>query len=103
MPPWHSSHSVYHCPLVLGLGTWGSRGTTCLSFARPPKAHAQGSRSCVCPGGALRTGRRSLSLWLLLVHQAEAEDGLLLYCGESEHERGDFMALAIIRRSLQFR
>ncbi|KAK1345360.1 hypothetical protein QTO34_014071 [Cnephaeus nilssonii] len=34
---------------------------------------------------------------------AEAEDGLLLYCGESEHERGDFMALAIIRRSLQFR
>ena len=33
----------------------------------------------------------------------EAEDGLLLYCGENEHGRGDFMSLAIIRRSLQFR
>lgn len=46
---------------------------------------------------------RSLFVWLLLVQQAEAEDGLLLYCGENEHGRGDFMALAIIRRSLQFR
>lgn len=35
--------------------------------------------------------------------QAESEDGLLLYCGENEHGRGDFMSLAIIRRSLQFR
>ncbi|XP_016079435.1 PREDICTED: pikachurin [Miniopterus natalensis] len=40
---------------------------------------------------------------ITLEFRAEAEDGLLLYCGESEHERGDFMALAIIRRSLQFR
>uniref|UniRef100_A0A8C5P1K4 EGF-like, fibronectin type III and laminin G domains n=1 Tax=Jaculus jaculus TaxID=51337 RepID=A0A8C5P1K4_JACJA len=31
--------------------------------------------------------------------QAEAEDGLLLYCGENEHGRGDFMALALIRRN----
>lgn len=42
--------------------------------------------------------------WLLPVcPQAEAEDGLLLYCGESEHGRGDFMSLALIRRSLHFR
>uniref|UniRef100_A0A8V0YGJ8 EGF like, fibronectin type III and laminin G domains n=1 Tax=Gallus gallus TaxID=9031 RepID=A0A8V0YGJ8_CHICK len=34
---------------------------------------------------------------------AESEDGLLLYCGENEHGRGDFMSLAIIRRSIQFR
>ncbi|XP_053159968.1 pikachurin isoform X2 [Hemicordylus capensis] len=35
--------------------------------------------------------------------RAEAEDGLLLYCGENEHGRGDFMSVAIIRRNLQFR
>ncbi|KAB1281227.1 Pikachurin, partial [Camelus dromedarius] len=40
---------------------------------------------------------------ITLEFRAEAEDGLLLYCGESEHGRGDFMSLAIIRRSLQFR
>ncbi|KAM7149512.1 pikachurin isoform 4-T4 [Molossus nigricans] len=40
---------------------------------------------------------------ITLEFRAEAEDGLLLYCGEDEHERGDFMSLAIIRRSLQFR
>nr|AAI50711.1 EGF-like, fibronectin type III and laminin G domains [Mus musculus] len=38
-----------------------------------------------------------------LEFRAEAEDGLLLYCGESEHGRGDFMSLALIRRSLHFR
>ncbi|XP_075397070.1 pikachurin [Tenrec ecaudatus] len=38
-----------------------------------------------------------------LEFRAEAEDGLLLYCGENEHGRGDFMSLAIIRRTLQFR
>uniref|UniRef100_A0A8D0GIY7 Pikachurin n=1 Tax=Sphenodon punctatus TaxID=8508 RepID=A0A8D0GIY7_SPHPU len=35
--------------------------------------------------------------------RAEAEDGLLLYCGENEHGRGDFMSVAIIRRNVQFR
>nr|XP_045249578.1 pikachurin isoform X3 [Macaca fascicularis] len=40
---------------------------------------------------------------ITLEFRAEAEDGLLLYCGENEHGRGDFMSLAIIRRSLQFR
>lgn len=35
--------------------------------------------------------------------RAEAEDGLLLYCGENEHGRGDFMSVAIIRRTIQFR
>ncbi|XP_070792035.1 pikachurin isoform X2 [Pituophis catenifer annectens] len=34
---------------------------------------------------------------------AEGEDGLLLYCGENEHGRGDFMSLAIIRQNVQFR
>ncbi|XP_007487500.1 pikachurin isoform X4 [Monodelphis domestica] len=40
---------------------------------------------------------------ITLEFRAETEDGLLLYCGENEHGRGDFMSLAIIRRSLQFR
>ncbi|XP_032134808.1 pikachurin isoform X1 [Sapajus apella] len=40
---------------------------------------------------------------ITLEFRAEAEDGLLLYCGENEHGRGDFMSLTIIRRSLQFR
>uniref|UniRef100_A0A8C5LSG1 EGF like, fibronectin type III and laminin G domains n=1 Tax=Leptobrachium leishanense TaxID=445787 RepID=A0A8C5LSG1_9ANUR len=35
--------------------------------------------------------------------RAERDDGLLLYCGENEYGRGDFMSLAIIRRSVQFR
>ncbi|XP_075040327.1 pikachurin isoform X2 [Mixophyes fleayi] len=35
--------------------------------------------------------------------RAEGDDGLLLYCGENEYGRGDFMSLAIIRRSVQFR
>nr|XP_060617392.1 pikachurin isoform X1 [Anolis sagrei ordinatus] len=35
--------------------------------------------------------------------RTEAEDGLLLYCGENEHGRGDFMSVAIIRRNVQFR
>ncbi|XP_004678161.1 PREDICTED: pikachurin isoform X2 [Condylura cristata] len=40
---------------------------------------------------------------ITLEFRAETEEGLLLYCGENEHGRGDFMSLAIIRRSLQFR
>ncbi|MEE6458052.1 hypothetical protein FKM82_000164 [Ascaphus truei] len=35
--------------------------------------------------------------------RAEGDDGLLLYCGENEYGRGDFMSVAIIRRSVQFR
>ncbi|XP_067838193.1 pikachurin [Heptranchias perlo] len=35
--------------------------------------------------------------------KADAEDGLLLYCGENEHGQGDFLSVAIIRRRLQFR
>ncbi|NXG41284.1 EGFLA protein, partial [Psilopogon haemacephalus] len=40
---------------------------------------------------------------ITLEFKAESEDGLLLYCGENEHGRGDFVSLAIIRRSIQFR
>ncbi|NXY47748.1 EGFLA protein, partial [Ceuthmochares aereus] len=40
---------------------------------------------------------------ITLEFRAESEDGLLLYCGENEHGRGDFMSLAIIQRSIQFR
>ncbi|KAM9331365.1 pikachurin [Gastrophryne carolinensis] len=35
--------------------------------------------------------------------RAQGDDGLLLYCGENEYGRGDFMSVAIIRRTVQFR
>ncbi|KAJ8262647.1 hypothetical protein COCON_G00151040 [Conger conger] len=40
---------------------------------------------------------------ITLEFKAEAEDGLLLYCGENEHARGDYTSLALIRRKLHFR
>uniref|UniRef100_A0A8C4RWN1 EGF like, fibronectin type III and laminin G domains n=1 Tax=Erpetoichthys calabaricus TaxID=27687 RepID=A0A8C4RWN1_ERPCA len=43
------------------------------------------------------------SFQITLEFKAETEDGLLLYCGENEHGRGDFISLAIIRGKLQFR
>ncbi|KAJ1210310.1 hypothetical protein NDU88_005676 [Pleurodeles waltl] len=43
------------------------------------------------------------SFEITIEFRAEADDGLLLYCGENEHGRGDFMSLALIRRNLQFR
>uniref|UniRef100_H3DED8 EGF like, fibronectin type III and laminin G domains n=1 Tax=Tetraodon nigroviridis TaxID=99883 RepID=H3DED8_TETNG len=35
--------------------------------------------------------------------KAENEDGLLLYCGENEHGRGDFTSLALVRGKLHYR
>lgn len=35
--------------------------------------------------------------------QADSEDGLLLYCGENEHGRGDFTSLALVRGKLHYR
>ncbi|XP_072272714.1 pikachurin isoform X1 [Pyxicephalus adspersus] len=35
--------------------------------------------------------------------RSQGDDGLLLYCGENEYGRGDFMSVSIIRRSVQFR
>lgn len=43
------------------------------------------------------------TLQITLEFKAEAEDGLLLYCGENENARGDFASLAVIRRKLHFR
>ncbi|KAF3851144.1 hypothetical protein F7725_012916 [Dissostichus mawsoni] len=37
------------------------------------------------------------------VVQADSEDGLLLYCGENEHARGDFTSLALVRGKLHYR
>lgn len=37
------------------------------------------------------------------VVQADSEDGLLLYCGENEHGRGDFTSLALVRSKLHYR
>uniref|UniRef100_A0A3P8YZJ0 EGF like, fibronectin type III and laminin G domains n=1 Tax=Esox lucius TaxID=8010 RepID=A0A3P8YZJ0_ESOLU len=35
--------------------------------------------------------------------KADSEDGLLLYCGENEHARGDFTSLALVRGKLHYR
>lgn len=35
--------------------------------------------------------------------KSDTEDGLLLYCGESEHGRGDFISLALVRGRLHYR
>ncbi|MED6232065.1 hypothetical protein ATANTOWER_020139 [Ataeniobius toweri] len=40
---------------------------------------------------------------ITLEFKAESEDGLLLYCGENEHGRGDFTSLALIRGKLHYR
>ncbi|XP_056141364.1 pikachurin isoform X1 [Lampris incognitus] len=35
--------------------------------------------------------------------KAESEDGLLLYCGENEHGRGDFTSLSLVRGKVHYR
>uniref|UniRef100_A0A673IV16 Pikachurin-like n=1 Tax=Sinocyclocheilus rhinocerous TaxID=307959 RepID=A0A673IV16_9TELE len=43
------------------------------------------------------------SFQISLEFKAEVEDGLLLYCGENEHGRGDFTSLALVRGILHYR
>uniref|UniRef100_A0A3B5QJ30 EGF like, fibronectin type III and laminin G domains n=1 Tax=Xiphophorus maculatus TaxID=8083 RepID=A0A3B5QJ30_XIPMA len=40
---------------------------------------------------------------IALEFKADSEDGLLLYCGENEHGRGDFMSLALVQGKLHYR
>lgn len=40
---------------------------------------------------------------ITLEFKADSEDGLLLYCGENEHGRGDFISLALVRGKLHYR
>ncbi|KAM4575794.1 pikachurin isoform 1-T1 [Odontesthes bonariensis] len=40
---------------------------------------------------------------ITLEFKANFEDGLLLYCGENEHGRGDFTSLALVRGKLHYR
>ncbi|XP_010780370.1 pikachurin [Notothenia coriiceps] len=40
---------------------------------------------------------------ITLEFKADSEDGLLLYCGENEHARGDFTSLALVRGKLHYR
>uniref|UniRef100_A0A8C4NQ04 Pikachurin n=1 Tax=Dicentrarchus labrax TaxID=13489 RepID=A0A8C4NQ04_DICLA len=40
---------------------------------------------------------------ITLEFKADSEDGLLLYCGENEHGRGDFTSLALVRGKLHYR
>nr|XP_057927414.1 pikachurin isoform X6 [Doryrhamphus excisus]XP_057927415.1 pikachurin isoform X6 [Doryrhamphus excisus]XP_057927416.1 pikachurin isoform X6 [Doryrhamphus excisus] len=43
------------------------------------------------------------SFQITVEFKADAEDGLLLYCGENEHGRGDFTSLALVRGKLHYR
>uniref|UniRef100_A0A3P9HFD4 EGF like, fibronectin type III and laminin G domains n=1 Tax=Oryzias latipes TaxID=8090 RepID=A0A3P9HFD4_ORYLA len=40
---------------------------------------------------------------ITLDFKSNSEDGLLLYCGENEHGRGDFASLALIRGKIHYR
>ncbi|KAI3372805.1 hypothetical protein L3Q82_023266 [Scortum barcoo] len=40
---------------------------------------------------------------ITLEFKADSEDGLLLYCGENEHGRGDFTSLALVRGKVHYR
>ncbi|KAJ7994325.1 hypothetical protein DPEC_G00264700 [Dallia pectoralis] len=40
---------------------------------------------------------------ITLEFKADSEDGLVLYCGENEHARGDFTSLALVRGKLHYR
>ncbi|RVE68136.1 hypothetical protein OJAV_G00088770 [Oryzias javanicus] len=40
---------------------------------------------------------------ITLEFKANSEDGLLLYCGENEHGRGDFASVALIRGKIHYR
>uniref|UniRef100_A0A3B3TKK0 EGF like, fibronectin type III and laminin G domains n=1 Tax=Poecilia latipinna TaxID=48699 RepID=A0A3B3TKK0_9TELE len=40
---------------------------------------------------------------ITLEFKADSEDGLLLYCGENEHGRGDFTSLALVQGKLHYR
>uniref|UniRef100_A0A674CHF7 EGF like, fibronectin type III and laminin G domains n=1 Tax=Salmo trutta TaxID=8032 RepID=A0A674CHF7_SALTR len=43
------------------------------------------------------------TIQMTLEFKADSEDGLLLYCGENEHGRGDFTSLALVRGKLHYR
>ncbi|KAM9447076.1 pikachurin [Clarias gariepinus] len=43
------------------------------------------------------------SFIITMEFKADSEDGLLLYCGENEHGRGDFMSLSLVHRKLYYR
>ncbi|XP_077601111.1 pikachurin-like [Stigmatopora nigra] len=43
------------------------------------------------------------SFQISLEFKADSDDGLLLYCGENEHGRGDFTSLALVQGKLHFR
>ncbi|XP_060763534.1 pikachurin [Neoarius graeffei] len=43
------------------------------------------------------------SFQITLEFKADSEDGLLLYCGENERSRGDFISLALVHKKLHYR
>ncbi|XP_047446886.1 pikachurin isoform X2 [Mugil cephalus] len=87
-----SGGSRCHCNL-------GRRGDTCsevvsVSF---PRFHGYSHMTFEPLKNSYQTFQITLEF------KADSEDGLLLYCGENEHGRGDFMSLALVRGKLHYR
>ncbi|XP_041957209.1 pikachurin isoform X2 [Alosa sapidissima] len=87
-----SGGSRCHCSL-------GRRGDTCSEgvMVQFPKFHGYSHVTFEPLKNSYQTFQMTVQF------KAEAEDGLLLYCGENEHGRGDFTSLALVRGKLHYR
>ncbi|XP_032872922.1 pikachurin-like, partial [Amblyraja radiata] len=84
-----------HCPCSLGKG--GHRCGTDISIQYP-----RFSGHSYLTFEPLKNSYQRTEITLQFKADGE-EDGLLLYCGETETGRGDFLSLAIVRGRLQYR
>uniref|UniRef100_A0A3Q3MK01 EGF like, fibronectin type III and laminin G domains n=1 Tax=Mastacembelus armatus TaxID=205130 RepID=A0A3Q3MK01_9TELE len=84
-----SGGSRCHCNL-------GRRGDTC-SEVNFPKFYGYSHMTFEPLKNSYQTFQITLEF------KADYEDGLLLYCGENEHGRGDFTSLALVRGKLHYR
>uniref|UniRef100_A0A669BM56 EGF like, fibronectin type III and laminin G domains n=1 Tax=Oreochromis niloticus TaxID=8128 RepID=A0A669BM56_ORENI len=86
---YESGGSRCHCNL-------GRRGDTC-SEVKFPRFHGHSHMTFEPLKNSYQTFQITLEF------KADSEDGLLLYCGENEHGRGDFTSLALVRGKLHYR
>ncbi|XP_062399872.1 pikachurin [Sardina pilchardus] len=87
-----SGGSRCHCSL-------GRRGDTCSEgvMVQFPKFHGYSHVTFEPLKNSYQTFQMTVQF------KAEAEDGLVLYCGENEHGRGDFTSLALVRGKIHYR
>ncbi|XP_005722120.1 pikachurin isoform X1 [Pundamilia nyererei] len=89
---YESGGSRCHCNL-------GRRGDTCSEAlsVKFPRFHGHSHMTFEPLKNSYQTFQITLEF------KADSEDGLLLYCGENEHGRGDFTSLALVRGKLHYR